>query len=470
MSVPKAPDVTSEAPDRMSALELRASLSLASLFALRMLGLFLILPVFAVHAPQLRGGDDHALVGLALGAYGLTQGILQIPFGIASDRWGRKRVIVFGLVLFVIGSFVAAFAEDVHTVILGRCIQGAGAIAAAVMALAADLTREQHRTKIMAMIGASIGLMFALSMMGAPLLYRWIGMSGIFALTGVLAAGAIVVALRVVPREPTQNLDMSRRVQPATLGEVLRHAELLRINFGIFVLHSVQMAMFVVVPLALVHAGGLPLAEHWKVYLAVLGGSFLLMLPAIFCSERKGKVKPVFLGAIVVMLGVQAASLVWLDSLAGITLVLLAFFGAFNVLEAMLPSLISRIAPASARGTAIGVYNTTQALGLFAGGAAGGWLMQQYGEVSVFVFGLALVALWIVIAAPMGVPDRVVSRAFALAANAAGADAVALRERLVRLRGVREAVIMPERGVAMLTFYPDNFDENAVMKLLGGDT
>jgi len=451
----------------MSALEIRAGLSLASLFALRMLGLFLILPVFAVYAPQLRGGDNHALVGLALGAYGLTQAMLHIAFGMASDRYGRKRVIVLGLALFALGSMVAAFSGDIYMVILGRCIQGAGAISAAVMALAADLTREQHRTKTMAMIGASIGLVFALSLMAAPVLYRWIGMSGIFVLTGLLAIGAIAVVAWVVPPEPTENLDLSRRMRPATLGDVLRNTDLLRLNFGIFALHSMQMAIFVVVPLALVHDGGLPIAEHWKVYLAVVGGSFILMLPAIFWGERKGRVKPVFLGSIVLMLAVQAASLLWLRSLAGIGMILLGFFVAFNVLEAMLPSLISRIAPASARGTAIGVYNTTQALGLFAGGAAGGWLMQHYGESSVFVFGLALVALWLLIAAPMRVPGPVASRAFALAA--AAADPVALREQLVRLRGVRDAVIMPERGVAMLTFYPDTFDENAVTKLLGGE-
>ena len=451
----------------MSALEIRAGLSLASLFALRMLGLFLILPVFAVYAPQLRGGDNHALVGLALGAYGLTQAMLHIAFGMASDRYGRKRVIVLGLALFALGSMVAAFSGDIYMVILGRCIQGAGAISAAVMALAADLTREQHRTKTMAMIGASIGLVFALSLMAAPVLYRWIGMSGIFVLTGLLAIGAIAVVAWVVPPEPTENLDLSRRMRPATLGDVLRNTDLLRLNFGIFALHSMQMAIFVVVPLALVHEGGLPLAEHWKVYLPVVGGSFILMLPAIFWGERKGRVKPVFLGSIVVMLAVQAASLLWLRSLAGIGMILLGFFVAFNVLEAMLPSLVSRIAPASARGTAIGVYNTTQALGLFAGGAAGGWLMQHYGESSVFVFGLGLVALWLLIAAPMRVPGPVASRAFALAA--AAADPVALREQLVRMRGVRDAVIMPERGVAMLTFYPDTFDENAVTKLLGGE-
>jgi MFS family permease len=471
MTVAAVPDRFSAEQDNMSALEIRASLSLASLFALRMLGLFLILPVFAVYAPELRGGDNHTLVGLALGAYGLTQSILHIPFGMASDRYGRKRVIVFGLVLFALGSFVAAVAGDIYIVILGRCIQGAGAISAAVMALAADLTREQHRTKTMAMIGASIGLVFAVSLMVAPLLYRWVGMSGIFVLTGVLAVAAIFVATRVVPPEPSENLDLSRRVQPATLGDVLRNSGLLRLNFGIFALHSMQMAIFVVVPLALVHDGGLPVADHWKVYLAVVGGSFLLVLPPILWAERRDQVKPVFLGAIALMVAVQAASLLWLKSLAGISLILLGFFVAFNILEAMLPSLISRIAPASARGTAIGVYNTTQALGLFAGGAVGGWLMQHYGEASIFVFGLALAALWLLIAAPMRVPGRVASRAFPLAAIgvAAACDPLALREQLVRLRGVRDAVIMPERGVAMLTFYPDTFDENAVTILLGGE-
>jgi predicted MFS family arabinose efflux permease len=464
------PDRSSAEQDKMSSLEIRASLSLASLFALRMLGLFLILPVFAVYAPALRGGDNHTLVGLALGAYGLTQAILHIPFGMASDRYGRKRVIVFGLVLFAVGSLVAAFAGDIYIVILGRCIQGAGAISAAVMALAADLTREQHRTKTMAMIGASIGLVFAVSLMAAPALYRWIDMSGIFVLTGVLAVAAIFVTTRVVPSEPTKNLDATRRVQPATLGDVLRNPELLRLNFGIFALHSMQMAIFVVVPLALVHDGGLPIAEHWKVYLAAVGGSFILMLPPIFWAERRGKVKSVFLASIIVMVAVQAASLLWLKSLAGIGIILLGFFVAFNILEAMLPSLISRIAPVSARGTAIGVYNTTQALGLFVGGAAGGWLMQHYGAASVFVFGLALVALWLLIAAPMRVPGRLTSRAFPLATAAAAADPGALREQLVRLRGVRDAVIMPERGVAMLTFYPDTFDENAVTRLLGGET
>jgi MFS family permease len=450
----------------MSALEIRASLSLASLFALRMLGLFLILPVFAIHAQHLEGGASHLLVGIALGAYGLTQGVLQIPFGMAADRYGRKRVIVFGLLLFALGSFVAALATGITGVIVGRSIQGAGAIAAAVMALAADLTREQHRTKSMAAIGGSIGLSFAVSLTAAPALYGAIGMGGIFALTGALALAAIWVTLAVVPPEPTENLDRSRRVEPASLGEVLRNTELLRLNIGIFALHTMQMTIFVVIPLALVNRAGLPVGEHWKVYLAVVLGSFVLMLPAIYWGERRGGGKAVFIGSIVLMLAVQAASFVWMESLTGLVLLLLLFFVAFNILEAMLPSMVTRVAPAASRGTAIGVYNTTQALGLFAGGGVGGWLMQSHGENSVFVFGIALAALWLLIAIPMRVPGQVSSRTFPMHAEA---DPSALRERLVRLRGVRDAVIFPEQGVATVTFYPDNFDEQAVMKLLGGE-
>src|SRR5437660_258128 len=256
-------------PGRMSSLELRASLSLASLFALRMLGLFLILPVFAVHAPQLAGGDSQALVGLALGTYGLAQGILQIPYGMASDRYGRKRVIVIGLLLFTLGSFVAASASDIHTVILGRAIQGAGAIAAPVTAFAADLTREEHRTKAMAMIGGSIGLTFAVSLVAAPALYRRIGMDGIFDLTGILSLAAIWVTLAVVPAEPPRDGDPRRRTQPGALGEVLSDTEQLRLNLGIFSLHVVQMAIFVIITAALVTHGGLPVDERWKDYLPV---------------------------------------------------------------------------------------------------------------------------------------------------------------------------------------------------------
>lgn len=398
------------ASDRMSPLELRAGLSLASLFALRMLGLFLILPVFAVHAVDLKGGDSQALVGLALGAYGLTQGILQIPFGMASDRYGRKRVIVIGLILFAVGSFIAASATDIWVSILGRAVQGAGAISAAVVALAADLTRDQHRTKVMAMIGASIGGVFALSLMAAPALYRVIGMDGLFMLIGGLAISAIAVVTWVVPPEPAKKPASEGgnegRGDMGALRAVLRDPELLRLNLGIFVLHTVQMAMFVVVPVALVQHGGLAVESHWKVYLPVVLISFALMVPPLLMAEKRGRTKLMFMCSVALMLVVQAGLALWIEHLAVVVVLLTAFFVAFNLLEASLPSLVTRFAPQAARGTAIGVYNTTQALGLFAGGAAGGWLAQYGGNVSVFVFGLVLVALWLLVAAGMQVPGQ----------------------------------------------------------------
>jgi MFS family permease len=388
----------------MSPLEIRASLSLASIFALRMLGLFLILPVFAVHAMHLKGGDNHTLVGMALGTYGLTQGMLQIPYGMASDRYGRKRIIILGLVLFALGSFVAAIGDNIYVIIAGRALQGAGAISAPVMAFLSDLTREQHRTKAMAMVGSSIGLMFALSLVGSPLLYRHIGMGGIFILTGILALAAIWVVASVVPREPQAKHE--EHVGPARLRDVLRNPHLLRLNFGIFSLHAVQMAIFVVVPLALIGAGGLPVGEHWKIYLPVVLGSFVLMVPAIFYAEKKDAIKPIFLASIGLMAAVQLGFVFSLQNFHALVILLLGFFVAFNILEASLPSLVSRTAPASAKGAALGVYNTTQSLGLFAGGAAGGWLMQHHGRAPVFIFGAALIALWAIAASTMQVPRR----------------------------------------------------------------
>ena len=398
------------AAGRMSPVELRGSVSLASLFALRMLGLFLILPVFAVHALQLEGGRSHFLVGVALGAYGLTQGVLQIPYGIASDRWGRKRVIVIGLLLFAAGSFVAAWASDIYTVIAGRALQGAGAIAAPVTAFAADLTREEHRTKAMAMIGGSIGLMFALSLVAAPALYPVIGMRGLFELTGFLSLAAIWVTLAVVPPEP-QAHDTSRRVEGSALAAVLRNVDQLRLNLGIFTLHVTQMAMFVVIPVAMVQHGGLPISEHWKVYLPVVLASFALMAPALLWAERHGRMRLLFLVSIGLLALVEIGFAVGYASLHATVLLLLVFFVAFNVLEASLPSLVSRVAPAAYRGTALGVYNTTQSLGLFVGAAVGGGLAGRFGDSAVFVFGTALVALWLGVAAGMRVPGETGARA-----------------------------------------------------------
>ena len=392
--------MTDPISSRMTALEVRASVSLASIFALRLLGLFLILPVFAVYAQSIPGGNNAMLVGLALGIYGLTQGLLQIPFGAASDRWGRKPVIAAGLIVFALGSFIAALATDIGWTIVGRAIQGAGAISAAVTALIADSTREEHRTKAMALVGGSVALTFAGSLVLAPLLYPLIGVRGLFALTGVLVVGAIGVLLWVVPAAPAIAPHSDQTQEQATRRTLL-DPQLLRLNAGIFILHAVLMAMFVVVPVLLVDRQGLPLEQHWKIYFPVVMLSFVLMVKPLMVAERRAMIRSLFIAAIVLVLVAQLG-LLWLsDTLAWIALWLLVYFTGFNILEACLPSLVSRIAPASAKGLALGIYNTSQALGLFAGGALGGVIVARWGSAGVFAFTAIATTAWCLIALGM---------------------------------------------------------------------
>ena len=371
----------------MNPSERRASLSLAAVFALRMFGMFVVLPVLALWA-QGRPGWTLTLVGVALGAYGLTQAVLQLPLGWLSDRHGRKPVIHMGLAMLAIGSVICAMADGPWTMIAGRVVQGAGAISATVIALAADLTREDQRTKSMAIIGASIGGAFALSFVAAPFLVAGIGVPGLFALTGVLALAAMAVVQWVVPDAPT--LPRGPRVPLTT---VLRDRELLRLNFGIFALHAVLMALFVVVPLALARAG-LPAASHWMVYLGTLLAGVALMLPVIV-GKRAVHERSVFLGAVVTV-GVAFATLAaGIHSLAGIVAGLVIFFAGFNVLEAKLPALVSRTAPREARGAATGMYSSVQFLGAFFGGAAGGALAQHAGFGAVLGACLAITVAWL---------------------------------------------------------------------------
>ena len=398
------PDPTLDDSPTMTRTELRASGSLASIFALRMLGLFLVLPVFALEARKYPGGDDPALIGLAMGIYGLTQGILQIPFGIASDRLGRKRVIIFGLLVFALGSLIAGGADTLTGLLVGRSVQGAGAVSAAVTALLADLTRDNVRTKAMALVGASIGLMFALSLVVSPVIAAHIGLSGLFVLTAVLALLGTAVVVWGVPAEPVVHKDAAR----GGLRQVLSSPALLRLNIGVFVLHAVQLAMWVAIPAFLVQAG-LAKNDHWQIYLPAVLGSFVLM-GGVFPLERRGYLRAVFLSAIALIALVQVA-LLWVSSgapsIAYLAWLLFAFFCGFNVLEATQPSLVSRIAPASSRGAAMGVYNTLQSLGFFAGGVMGGQLVKSYGTQGLFLTCAALMVLWLVVAWPMVAPKRV---------------------------------------------------------------
>ncbi len=385
----------------MTPSERRASGWLASIFALRMLGLFLILPVFAIYGRELPGGQEAYLIGLAISIYGLTQAMFQIPFGAASDRFGRKPVIVAGLIVFAIGSVVAALSTNIAGVIAGRAIQGAGAISAAVSAFIADSTRDEVRTKAMAMVGGSIGLTFAFSLIAAPPLTAWIGLSGLFWLTAVLACLGIVVVLWGVPPAPVRE----EQPEPIRHGDVLFNPQLLRLNIGVFVLHVCQTALFVVVPTLLVDRGALPAPSHWQVYLPVIVVSFVLMVPPMIMAERRGKLREVFLGAIaLLMVAMLAAPALTHTALAGLVTFLMLFFIAFNLLEAMQPSLVSRLAPAHVKGFAMGVYNTTQAFGLFLGGIVGGALAKRFGDNMVFYVCAALAAIWFVAAFSMQPP------------------------------------------------------------------
>lgn len=380
-------------PLSLTPTERRASVALASLFAARMLGLFLLLPVFAVAAQGLKGGHDPLWVGVALGMYGLTQAFMQIPFGLASDRWGRRPVVLAGLCLFVAGSVVCALSDDIFWVTIGRAIQGSGAISAVVTAWLADATRPEVRTRAMAMVGGSIGLSFALSLVIAPLIVGSAGLAGLFWTIALLGVVCLAVARFIVPVVPTA----PKPLQPARPMQVLTHKDLLRLNFGVFCLHFVQIAMFVVIPPLLLKLGDLDAAELWKVYLPVIFGSFVFMVPAIFVAEKR-RAHRAMLRLSVAGLVLVCAFLPWAShNFYLLAFGLTGFFVMFNVLEALQPSLVSRVAPPDLKGLALGLYNTCQAAGLFLGGMLGGTLAVLGGSSAVFWAACGLSALWLVV-------------------------------------------------------------------------
>jgi MFS family permease len=456
----------------MTPLEIRSSLSLASIYGLRMLGMFLILPIFAIYAEGLPGSPSAFQVGLALGAYGLTQALFQLPFGMLSDRYGRKNIIYIGLLLFALGSFVSGYSDDINIIILGRAIQGAGAISAAITALVADLTRDEHRTKAMAMIGATIGITFALSLVGAPVLNRLIGVPGIFMLTGFLSLSAILVVRFVVPTPLTFNTSKTLKEPAPSFKSILKNKELSRLNFGIFALHAAQMAMFIVVPIALASSGGIDVNQHWKVYLPVLLSSFVFMVPIIVLSEKFNKAKLVFISSIILMLIAQLMFGMLINVFWGLVASLFVYFVAFNVLEASLPSLISKIAPPSAKGTAIGVYNTCQSLGVFFGGLLGGFLADFGGSFSVFSFCAILMTLWVSFAFSMKAPPAIKTLMFMIQNKSllkSPKQLTRLQQQLKKIQGVRDVLILLEEGKVMLKVNKhETIHEASIIRLLGG--
>ena len=431
---------------RMSSIERRAVAALAGIFSLRMLGLFMFLPVFSVHAHHY-AGHTPLLIGVAIGVYGLTQGVFQVPFGILSDRFGRKPVIAAGLLIFALGSVVAALADGIWGVVAGRALQGMGAVAAAVMALASDLTGEAHRTKAMAAIGASIGVAFALALVLGPMVTGAAGISGLFWVTAGLAALAIALLHLGVPAPP--RMARSGRTALAGLSIALRDGQMMRLNAGIFILHAVMIATFVALPIALRDRAGVDVADHWKVYVGVLLASVVFTVPLIVIADRANRSRLVMLLGIV-LLGAALAGLAGAPA-GGVVLLacMIAYFIGFNTLEASLPAMVSRVAPMHARGAALGVYSTLQYLGAFAGGVAGGWLLGAGGERAALAAGAGLCVGWVLIAFGLREPRRLSVEQLPI--GAVEREAVeALRARLLSVPGVFEAVVVAEDRIAWL--------------------
>jgi len=448
----------------MNPLERRGTFSLAGIYALRMLGLFMILPVFSLYAENLEGHTP-TLIGLALGIYGLTMALFQIPFGMLSDRFGRKPIITMGLILFAIGSVVAASSETIWGVIIGRALQGSGAIAAAMMALLADLTREEHRTKAMAIMGVSIGMSFTLALVLGPFLSNVFGVAGIFWLTAVLAISGIGVLYLIVPEPEHCFVHPDAETVPAQLKQVIFDRQLLRLDFGIMIQHGIMMAMFTVLPFVLRDFLNLPSEEHAWFYLPILVLSVFGMVPLIIIAEKKQKMKQVFLICVGSMAVAECMLGLYHESLIAVSAGMLLFFIAFNALEASLPSLISRMAPVDGKGTAMGVYSTSQFFGAFIGGAFGGFAYGAFGVQGVF-YACAIAALfWVVIAVGMRVPAYL-SNYMVHLDDLLPEDAAVLSDRLMGVNGVHEAKVIIEDSTAYLRIDKKKFNSEDVDRLL----
>ena len=447
--------------------EWRASTTLSGVYALRMLGMFLVLPVLAMYAASLPGAEDNkTLVGLAMGIYGLTQALLQLPLGIASDKFGRKKTIYAGLVVFAAGSFLAAAADTLPLLVAARAIQGAGAVSAAVTALLADLTRDGVRTRAMAMIGLSIGLTFSVSLVVAPMIADVVGVRGLFVLTGILTVASIGVVAFMTPDPEFSKLHEDTQAQPARIGEVLKNRQLLNLDFGIFALHAAQMALFTALPFAMTQLG-LEKIQHWKVYLPSTVAGLVVMVPLIIIGETRNRLKQVFILGIVCIAAAQIGLLSGMHSVWLITVYLIVYFIGFNVLEASLPSMVSKIAPSDLKGTAMGVYNTMQSVGLFAGGAAGGLLFQKYGFVGVFAFCSTLMLLWLVLAVLSPAPKPVKNLSYPVGSVWQG-NQEGLYHALSGLEGVEDISFSFDRQTVYIKVLQKGFDQAAAEDIIIG--
>ena len=448
--------------NQMTPQESRATWGLGTVFSLRMLGMFMVLPVLTTYGMALSGASE-TLIGIAIGIYGLAQAVFQIPFGLMSDRVGRKPLIVFGLIIFCIGSIVAASTDSIWGVIIGRALQGSGAIAAAVMALLSDLTREQNRTKAMAFIGISFGVTFAIAMVLGPVITHAWGLHALFWAIAGLTLVAILITVAVVPSPATHILNRESSMVKGSFSKVLNNPKLLKLNFGILCLHILLMSSFVVLPQVMEHAG-FPPAEHWRVYLVTMLTSFVAVIPVIIYAEKKRHMKQVFMGCVAVLL--LAELVLWSAGLhlwvviAGIQL----FFLAFNVMEAILPSLISKESPAGYKGTAMGLYSTSQFIGVAIGGSLGGYVYGNAGADAVFLLCAAIAVVWLLVSVTMTEPPYVSSLRITLSELAVKDSA--LQARILAQPGVAEAVVVPEEFSAYVKVDTKQTNRKALEQLV----
>ena len=446
----------------MDLLERRSVLALALIYLFRMLGLFLIMPVISVASDGLSGADA-ALIGTAIGIYGLTQASLQIPMGMWSDKIGRKRVIIIGLLLFATGSLICANANDIMTLIVGRAIQGGGAIASTLMALLSDVTREQNRTKAMALVGVSIGASFMLSLVLGPWIFALIGLSGLFYLSFALSLLGIVLIIFAVPNIVQHTFRRDTTPSLLALGAVLKDPKLRFLNVSVLFLHASLTALFVIVPNILVKQFDLPLTQHSWLYLGVMGFAFIGMLPLVIVAESKGKIKAILI-AVMILLGLSAILLQWSPSIWVFAALLWVYFVGFNALEALLPSLISKLAPVGYRGTAMGVFSTHQFMGSFLGGVGGGWLLQQHANSGVFwVIGIVFLA-WALVSAAQPSPRQLSSLAFSLP-DMTDKEVEKLADQLSEIQGVEGMQIFKDEQTAYLKVDKKILDKDALLRL-----
>lgn len=433
---------------KMTSTERRSVVSLSSVMALRMIGLFMVFPVFSLYANHLKGSTP-MLMGIAIGIYGLFQALFQIPFGALSDRLGRKPVILVGLMIFVLGSIIAGLAHNITLMIIGRSLQGMGAVGSTIMAMMADLTREDQRTKAMAIAGITIGFSFSIAMLVGPVLTNWMPVNNLFFLAAIFGLLGMLIVKTAVPTPLSLTWHRDTEPELHSFMKLLGNKELAKLNIGICILHAIFTASFVVIPINLHQFGGLEASRQWEIYLPTLFIAFILSLLCIGLAERKQQLKQFFLLGIGTIALAECILLLAPHHLMLTAIGICLFFSGFSLLEAFLPSLISRTAPAARKGSALGIYSCSQFLGIFIGGVLGGWLYGNSGSPGVYLFCIILALIWLALGLLMQPPRYLVTQLWPVTpAKQPEWDSIAARLQVIP--GMMEITFIAEDNMAYI--------------------